>query len=41
LPSQVKKEKNKDIEGILLVLSTYNKIQNKKMEQSTKKKIRK
>ena len=35
-PSDIKKEDVKDIEGILIVLSTYNKVQNKEMERASK-----
>ena len=38
LPSQIEKEKYKDIKGVLTVLTTVNKVQNKKMENLDKKK---
>jgi len=37
LPSQIKKEDARDIENIMVVMSTYNKVQNKEMEKITKK----
>jgi len=36
LPSQIKKEDARDIEGVMTVMSTYNKVQNKEMERISK-----
>ena len=37
LPSQIDNENCKKIEGVITVMSTYNKVQNKEMEKITKK----
>ena len=36
LPSEIKSEDNKDMQGILTVLSTYNQVRNKEIEKSSK-----
>ncbi len=37
LPSEIKKEDLKDIEGIMVVMFNYNRVQNKEMEKASKK----
>ena len=38
LPSQIDNENCKKIEGVITVMSTYNKVQNKEMEKASKRK---